>query len=69
MPDAPRLTETEMITLAANAVGKVDYHGKRGVTLVTMNEIEAMATTLVCLGLRPTLPPTTAISQIKGETS
>lgn len=52
-----RMTEDEMLALAATGVGKVDYLGKRGVTLVTMDEIEAMAATLVCLGIKPILPP------------
>lgn len=63
MPD--RLTETEMLTRAATGVGKVDYLGKRGVTLVTMDEIEAMAAMLVCLGIKPIMPP----SAETGETS
>lgn len=53
---ADRMTEDEMLTLAATGVGKVDYLGKRGVTLVTMDEIEAMAAVLVCLGMKPILP-------------
>ena len=63
MTDPAPMTETEMLALAANGVGKVDYHGKRGVTLVTMAEIEAMATLLVCLGLNPTEPPVSAANQ------
>lgn len=52
-----RLAEDEMIRLAAEGVGKVDYHGHRGVCLVTFNEIEAMAAALVCLGIKPISPP------------
>ncbi|WP_457647389.1 hypothetical protein [Profundibacter sp.] len=63
MTDPVPMTEAEMITLAANGVGKVDYHGKRGITLVTMAEIEAMAALLVCMGLSPTEPPVSAANQ------
>ena len=51
-----RLTEDRMLELAARGVGKVDQLGLRGVTLVTMDEIEAMACTLACLGIRPIEP-------------
>lgn len=54
---ADRLTETEMLDRAAKAVGKIDYHGHRGIALVSSQEIEAMAATLVCLGMKPILPP------------
>ena len=50
------LTEAEMIERAARGVGKVDYHGPRGITLVTMDEIEAMATLLACFGLKAICP-------------
>lgn len=47
----------EMIVDAARALGKVDLYGSpRGVTMVTTEEIEAMALLLACLGLRA-LPP------------
>lgn len=52
-----RMTEDEILERAARAVGKVDYHGHRGICLVTFQEIEAMAATLVCLGMKPILPP------------
>ena len=48
-----RFTEDEMLSLARRAVRKVDRFGPRGVTLVTMQEIEAMAVALVCFGLSP----------------
>ena len=48
--------EPEMLELARNAVGKVDRLGQRGATLVTMDEIIAMATTLACLGIVPPQP-------------
>lgn len=62
---ADRLTEDEMIGRAAVGVGKIDYYGHRGVHLVSFQEIEAMAATLVCLGLKPILPP----SSENGEAS
>lgn len=49
----------ELIVLAAAGVGKVDYHGPRGVSLVSQDEIEAMAVLLACLGLRPVHPNAT----------
>ena len=48
---APNVAET--IALARAAVRKVDQMGPRGITLVTMQEIEAMALMLVVLGLKP----------------
>lgn len=47
----------EMITDAARALGKIDLYGSpRGVTMVTTDEIEAMALLLASLGLTA-LPP------------
>lgn len=46
----------EMLTAASRAVGKVDLYGRRGVTLLSMDEIEAMALTLASLGMVPTPP-------------
>lgn len=45
-----------MLTLAARGVGKVDLHGSRGATLVSRDEIEAMALVLALFGLRPLYP-------------
>lgn len=56
---APTITPTsqiEMLTAASRAVGKVDLYGRRGVTLLSMDEIEAMALTLAALGLVSTPP-------------
>lgn len=53
-----RLTSGEMLDRAARGVGKVDLFGRRGTTLVSMDEIEAMACTLASLGLRPIEPGT-----------
>jgi len=52
-PETAPFEETEMLRLARRAVGKVDHKGKRGATLITLEEIEAMATTLACLGVVP----------------
>lgn len=51
-----RWTLPEMFTLAARGMGKVDLHGPRGATLVSRDEIEAMAGALATLGLRA-IPP------------
>lgn len=51
-----RLTNEQMLTRAARAVGKVDRYGARGVTCVSFDEIESMAATLAALGV-PALPP------------
>lgn len=56
---APTITPTsriEMLTAASRGLGKVDLYGKRGVTMLSMDEIEAMALTLAALGLVPTPP-------------
>lgn len=53
MSEPTRFTENEMLDLAANAVRKIDSHGRRGTSMVTYDEIEAMAATLVCLGMKP----------------
>ncbi|MFZ5749891.1 MAG: hypothetical protein ACOY5U_02375 [Pseudomonadota bacterium] len=45
-----------MMTLAARGVGKVDRDGRRGATLVTVDEIEAMACLLALWGLTPIQP-------------
>ena len=43
--------ETAMLTKAARACGRIDRRGRRGTMALTWEEIEAMAATLVCLGL------------------
>lgn len=49
-------SEREMLELAARGLGKVDHLGVRGVTLVSMEEIAAMAGVLAVAGLKPVLP-------------
>lgn len=46
----------EMLALASSALGKVDLYGPRGLTMISIHEIEAMALTLAALGLVPTQP-------------
>ena len=64
-------TETEMLTLAARGVGKVDLFGMRGATLVSMEEIAAMAGVLAVLGVKPIAPgsylPASHITFTEGE--
>ena len=54
--EAPRMTMQEMLEGAARAVGRVDRDGDRGVTMVSKDEIWAMALALVHLGL-VAIPP------------
>ena len=51
-----RLTAQELVLRAARGLGKVDTLGHRGVTLVTAEEVEAMAGMLAVFGLVP-IPP------------
>lgn len=58
----------DMLELAARGLGKVSaYDGPRGVTLVSVDEIAAMAGALLALGLVPIPPgedaPDTLINQ------
>jgi len=50
---APRWTEVEMLRLAARGVLKVDLMGERGATLVTCDEVTAMAAVLALSGALP----------------
>lgn len=56
MPKTDPWTRTEMLTLAARGLGKVDRDGLRGATLVSMEEIAAMAGALATFGLTPIEP-------------
>lgn len=66
-----RWTIPEMIDLAQRGIGKVTLHGPRGATLVSMEEIEAMAAMLLVLGVRPIQPgaysPPSKIPHTEGE--
>jgi len=46
----------DMLARASCGLGKVDLHGRRGVTMLSIDEAEAMALLLAQLGLVPTLP-------------
>lgn len=50
------LPADDMLARASTALGKVDLYGPRGLTMVSMAEIEAMALTLAALGLVSTPP-------------
>ncbi len=61
----------EMLELAGRGVGRVDRDGLRGATLVTMEEIAAMAAVLALVGVKPvypgTYPPPDLIPHTEGE--
>lgn len=54
--DKPRFTMDEMIMLAGSGVNKVDLLGDRGATLVTQNEIIAMAGVIAAACVLPPIP-------------
>lgn len=56
MADPIPFEAAEMLELASRAVGKVDAWGPRGATLVSVEELEAMAAALVSFGLVATPP-------------
>ena len=45
--------EEQMLALAGRAIGKIDLHGRRGTSMVTHEEVEAMAALVECLGAGP----------------
>lgn len=52
-----RLTTDTMMLRAATALGKLDLHGlQRGVSMMSVLEIEAMALLLTQMGLTPIYP-------------
>ena len=51
-----RLDQSEILTRAARGMGKVDLWGRRGATLVSADEVEAMALALALFGLAPIRP-------------
>lgn len=63
MADLHPMTEREMLEHASRALGRIDRDGDRGVTMVTKEEIWAMAMTLVHLGLVAT-PPGAAAPEV-----
>ena len=50
------ITPRDMLTRASRGLGKVDLHGHRGLTMLSIDEIEAMALLLASFGLVPTPP-------------
>lgn len=50
------LTETTILARASTALGRVDLYGRRGVTLLSIDEIEALALFAASCGLVPTIP-------------
>ena len=50
------LPASTMLALASAALGKVDLWGRRGVTMLSIDECEAMAVLLAALGLIATAP-------------
>ncbi len=66
-----RLTIPELTERAQRGVGKVDRDGRRGATLVSLDEVEAMAILLAVLGVPPIHPdayaPPNLIPHTEGE--
>lgn len=46
----------DVLRAASSAIGKVDLYGRRGLSMVSADEIEAMALMLAALGVVPTIP-------------
>lgn len=56
MSEIAKLPKADILTRASTAIGKVDLYGRRGVTMLSFDEIEAMALLLALLDLAPTKP-------------
>ena len=56
LPDVAALPAALVLARASSALGKVDLWGRRGVTMLSVDECEAMALLLAALGLVPTKP-------------
>ena len=56
VPALAPLTEAMILARASTALGRVDRYGRRGVTLLSMDEIEALALFAASCGLVPTMP-------------
>lgn len=56
MPDILPRPAGDILRHASRALGKIDLYGRRGVTMVSADECEAMALALAALGLVPTIP-------------
>jgi len=64
MPDP--ISIASVLHRAARAVARIDAQGVRGITTLSMNDIEAMALALVILGL-PRADTFTSTSSTEGE--
>lgn len=66
------LPQADIIRRASLALGKVDVYGRRGVTMLSVDETEAMALLLAMFGLVPTRAgepaPAAYFIQSEGET-
>ena len=56
MAEVIPLPAPDVLARASRALGKIDLWGKRGVTMVSADECEAMALLLAALGLVPSVP-------------
>lgn len=64
MPEPAPLTLEQIADLAGRALGKIDLWGAHGATMVSLDELIAMATALAILGVRPIPPGTPAPAAI-----
>ena len=56
MAPVVELPSQTVLALASHALGKIDLWGRRGVTMLSIDETEAMALLLAALGLIATEP-------------
>jgi len=56
MPPVDPMPSQTVLALASSALGKVDLWGRRGVTMLSIDETEAMAVLLAAMGLIATEP-------------
>lgn len=56
MADIPRMTEHQALETASRALGRILRDDVRGMTLLSIDEIAAMAWALIGFGLVPTTP-------------
>lgn len=64
MADLPRMTQRQALETASRAVGRVLHGDVRGMTLLSIDEIAAMAWALTGFGLVPTQPGETPPEQL-----
>jgi hypothetical protein len=64
MADAQPVTQREMLEQASCALGRVIRHDLRGMTMLSIDDIAAMAGTLIALGLIATPPGETPPAQL-----